>query len=317
MKVAVVGAGAVGCLFGVYLARAGHAVELIGRPAFVAAARAHGLRIEGRAHGSYAVLARTALAPDDAPEVVLLTVKTYDVAPAATDLARALRVPVPLLLLQNGLGVERTAESALRSGGWADPPRWTVRAIHSIPATLLAPGVVRAAGSGELLLPDAESAGAVAPHALRFRNLFAGAGFEVRDVPDLEREVWRKALVNAAINPVTALLGVTNGELAHEPGRSRALRLLEEARAAAASAGYEFSPGEVVADFDRVVRATAANRSSMLQDIDRGRPSEIDAISGEILRVAERRGLDLPETRTVVAEVARRVTGGGARPQRS
>ncbi len=316
MNVAVVGAGAVGCLFGAYLARAGHSVEMIGRTPFVAAARAHGLRIEGRLRGSYPVLARTALAPEDRPELALLTVKAYDVADAAFGLARTHSDPLPVLLLQNGLGDERTAAAALRAGGWSDPASWAVRAIHSVPATLLAPGVVRAAGEGEVLLADPSSAGELAARVIRFRDLLAAAGFAVRTVPDLEREIWRKATVNAAINPVTALLGVTNGELAHPPARTRALRLLEEARQAAGTAGFDFSSSEVVADFDRVVRATAANRSSMLQDVDRGRPTEIAAISGEILRVAEGHRLELPETRAVVAEVTRRVTGRRARAQR-
>ena len=317
MNVAVVGAGAVGCVFGAYLARAGHSVEMIGRAPFVAAARAHGLRIEGRLRGSYPVLARTELAAEDHPDLALLTVKTYDVADAAIGLARTHVDPVPLLLLQNGLGVERTADAALRAGGWPDPRLWTVRAIHSVPATLLAPGVARAAGEGEVLLADPSSAGALAARVVRFRDLLAGAGFAVRSVPDLEREIWRKAIVNAAINPVTALLGVTNGELAQAPARTRALRLLEEARQAAGTAGVDFASSELVADLDRVVRATAANRSSMLQDVDRGRPTEIEAISGEILRIAEGHRLELPETRAVVAEVTRRVAGRGPRAQRT
>ena len=317
MKIAVVGAGAVGCLFGAYLARAGHSVELIGRPALVSGILDHGLVVQGPTTGSFRVAARTALAPDDAPDCVLLTVKTFDLASAASALARVHAAPMPLLLPQNGLGVERTASDALGAAGWPAPLAWTVRAVNSVPATLVAPGVVREGGSGEIVLADPGTAGVAAPHILLFRDLFRGAGLSVRTVDDLEREIWRKAIVNAAINPVTALLGVTNGELAHGSARDQALALLGEARQVARAAGFEFSEKESIADLDRVVHATAPNRSSMLQDLDRGRPTEIASISGEIVRVAEAHGLDVPATRAVIHEVERRVAARRPSPQPS
>ena len=145
--------------------------------------------------------------------------------------------------------------------------------------------------------------------ARAFETLFREAGFSVRTVPAIEREVWRKALVNAAINPVTALHGVPNGDLASEPLRSEALALLDEAYRVAETEPFGLSLAEARRDFDQVVRATAENRSSMLQDLDRGRPTEIEAISGEILRLGEARGLRLPATRAIVERVRAVVAG--------
>jgi 2-dehydropantoate 2-reductase len=317
VRVAVVGAGAVGCLFGAYLARSGHSVELIGRPSLVAAVATSGLRVLGAADRTYRIPARTELRPESAPDCILLTVKTFDLGSAAMALARSHPSPLPILLPQNGLGVERTARNALVSGGWSHSEAWTVRAIHSVPATLVAPGIVREGGSGEVLLPEPESLGAAGPNAALFRDLLGAAGLSVRAVADLDREIWRKAVVNAAINPVTALHHVANGALAGGSARVEALTLLEEARRAADLAGFRFSEAEVISDFDRVVHATAANRSSMLQDLERGRPTEIESISGELLRVARAHGRNLPATERVVREIEQRAGSPSAGPQPS
>jgi len=317
VKVLVVGAGAVGSLFGARLARAGHSVDLIGRSEHVAAIAAHGLRILGRTEERCTLHAHTTLSTGMEVDVVLLTVKTFDLAQGAEALARALPGPVPTLLPQNGLGVESLALPHLALGGWTAPRDWTVRAVHSVPATLVAPGVVREAGSGEVLLPDPGTVGTAGPRVNVFLHLLRGAGFVVRTVPQFDREVWRKVLVNAAINPVTAVRGIPNGLLLEEPAHTEALRLLREALQAARAAGFEFSEEETTRDFEQVARATAENRSSMLQDLDHGRPTEIESISGEILRIAAVHGLDLPATRAITEEVRRRARTSVGRPQPS
>jgi len=304
VKVVVLGVGAVGSLFAARLAAAGNAVTAVGRPAHVAAIRSAGLRILDHGTEVVPLEAVTELPAGVGVDAALLTTKTYDLGAAATALARAVRSPVPTLLPQNGLGVEDVANGALGSAGWRDPSSWTVRAIHSVPVTWVGPGVVREAGTGEILLPEPD--GPTGTHVRRFEDLLRGAGFSVRTVRDFDREVWRKALLNAAINPVTALRGVPNGRLLEEPARGEALALLHEALEAARAAGHDFSEPEAVRDLEKVARATAENRSSMLQDLDRGRPTEVDSISGALLRVASAHGLDLPATRQVIARLGRR-----------
>jgi 2-dehydropantoate 2-reductase len=122
--------------------------------------------------------------------------------------------------------------------------------------------------------------------------------------------------VNAAINPITADQGIENGALLKEPWRGQAERLLREAQAAARAEGFDFSDEEADRELWRVVRATAQNRSSMLQDLDRGRPTEIEAISGEILAAGGRHGIDLPQTRRALQRIRRREAQGPDRPQR-
>lgn len=311
MRVIVFGAGAVGGLFGGRLALAGHEVLLVARPPIVAAVRSNGLVLEGMTEATVRVDATEALEPGARADWVLLTVKGRDVGAAGRILAGALARRTPIIALQNGLGIEETLRAALGAGGWEDASAWVLRGTHSYGATLVRPGVVRHAGSGELLLPRDD--GALAHGTVeRARELFASAGVAVHLVDDLPRELWRKALVNAAINPVTADHGLVNGALAKDPWRGQALRLLREAQAAARIAGFDFSDEEADRELFRVVRATAANRSSMLQDLDSGRPTEIEQISGYLASVAERAGVDLPYTRQAIARIHRRESEGRA-----
>lgn len=312
MRILVVGAGAVGSLFAARLSASGESVELTGRAEHVRAIQARGLRVEGTGAGTFRPQAIPDLRSASTPEAILLTVKSFDLAAAAAALAARFPQMVPTLLPQNGLNVERAVVGPLRAVTHTDPTPWLVRSVNSVPATLVGPGVVRQAGDGEVVLLDPAAGGPSSRATAVFEGLFERAGIPVRLVQDLERELWRKALVNAAINPVTALHRVPNGRLQEEPYRTEAETLLREAQRAARAAGFVFSDAEADHDLDRVVRATAENRSSMLQDRDRGRPTEIDAISGEILRTASAHGIDLPATRSVVD----RLRGGTVEPGR-
>ncbi|HEV2429483.1 MAG TPA: 2-dehydropantoate 2-reductase [Thermoplasmata archaeon] len=303
MRVLVFGAGAIGSVLGAMLARSGTEVLLVGRPAHVAAIEREGLLAEGVSATRVKVAASTEIPLGATFDRILLTVKTFDLEEAAGRLTSRLRHPAPLLALENGLGLRARLSPLLRSGGWFYVDRWLVRGILTLPATLVGPGEVRLAGDGELLLGPEGAFGGING----FDVLLSRAGLKVRRVESVAREEWRKALVNAAINPVTADHGVENGRLADDPWRGQALSLLEEARSVAASEGFEFTPRETEEELFRVVRWTAKNRSSMLQDLDHGRPTEIEAISGAILRLGRDHGLRLPQTERIVGRIRARV----------
>ncbi len=304
MRIVVLGAGATGSLFGARLSAAGEQVLLVGRPAHVEAVLTGGLVIEGVGAGTHRLDASAELAPGSVADAVLVTVKSFDLASAVASLARAV-APTPTVLLGNGLGLDEVARAAAADAGWAEPERWIVRAVHTVPATLLGPGRVRASGSGEVVLPDP------LPEPLELLDgLFRRAGVPVRRSSTFDRELWRKAVVNAAVNPVTALHGVPNGRLLEPALHAEADRLLAEAVEVAWGEGVDLPLSEARADLDRIVRATAENRSSMLQDLDRGRPTEVEAISGEILRRGASLDLELPATRHAVE--ALRARGGPA-----
>ncbi len=315
MRIAVIGAGAMGSLFAARFVAAGDEVRLVGRPGSVAAIRRDGITVEGRSPGRWPVPVEERLAPTPVPDLLVVAVKTFDLDRVAADLASVLPAPVPVVLPQNGLHVERGVGAALGAGGWAAPEAALVRAVNSIPAMIVAPGRVRQPGDGEIIL--AEPTGAAAAATRLARDAFRSAGLPVRTVPDLEVELWRKALVNAAINPVTAVHRVPNGRLLQPPLADEARALLREAQRAASAAGFPFSDRDADASLERVLRATAENRSSMLQDVERGRPTEIDAISGEILRTAAAHGIDLPATRAVLERLGRAPAAAAGRTQAS
>lgn len=304
MNVLVYGAGAVGSLFAARLAAAGHAVTIVGRASHVAAIRASGLEVQGVRPGRFSFSALEKLEAGASFDAVLLGVKTFDLQRAAHAVARSLGSPVPTLVPQNGLDVETHALRGLSEGGWTGAGATLVRCVHSIPATLVGPGVVRQAGDGEVLLPAA--AAPPVPAVETWAALLGTMGYPLRRLTDFLREVWRKAILNAAINPVTADHRVLNGQLRDDPWRGQALELLREARMVAEAEGIRFAADELEADLWRVVQATATNRSSMLQDVERGRPTEVEEISGQLLVLGERHRLDLPATRRAVARIRSR-----------
>jgi 2-dehydropantoate 2-reductase len=304
--VLVLGAGAVGSLFGARLSAAGNAVILVGRPAHVDAVRTGGLTVEGVDPGRFRPEASAEIPRDRSLDLVLVTVKSYDLATALGELADT-RTPLPTVLLGNGLGIEATASRLLAEHGWREPERWCLRAVHTVPATYLGAGRVRASGTGEVVLPDPSVAGPAAPLVPGIGRTLVAAGFRVRTSSRFDEELWRKVVVNAAINPVTAAHAVPNGALRAGPLRTEAERLLVEAVAVAQRSGVELTEATARADLDRVVAATAENRSSMLQDVDRGRPTELDVISGELLRRGRSLGVAMPATEAAVAAVRRRL----------
>jgi 2-dehydropantoate 2-reductase len=302
MRVVVFGGGATGSLFAARLSGAKNDVTLIARPDHVEAIRSGGLHVEGFQGGVFRFDARGTVDGLEPPDALLLTVKTFDLETASAAIADAFSSPVPILLPQNGLGVEPPVARTLHAHGWPDRDQRLVRATHSIPVTFLGPGRVRQAGEGELLLsahppPELQAA------TDRFRNLLRSAGTPVRDVEEMDRELWRKSLINAAINPITADHGIANGRLSEDPWRGQALELLGEARTAAQLAGVQFTQQESELDLFRVVRLTATNHSSMLQDLERGRPTEIDSISGVILATGRAHGVELPGTRRAISRI--------------
>jgi 2-dehydropantoate 2-reductase len=137
-------------------------------------------------------------------------------------------------------------------------------------------------------------------------ELFRAAGLAAEVADPIEPHLWAKLVVNAAINPVTALARRPNAYVFEDPSAAaRAGALAREAAAVAAAAGITLPYPDPVAYVGDVVRATAANRSSMLQDLERGRPTEIDAINGEVLRLGRELGVATPENERVLDEVRR------------
>jgi 2-dehydropantoate 2-reductase len=293
MRIAVVGSGALGCLLAATL-QPGNAVVMVGRwAAQLEAIAQHGLTIVAPDGDRRTITVATTSRPktlSGKTDVALIAVKSTATDQAAHDAAVILGAGGGLAVtLQNGLGnLEQLQVVAGRERSTA--------AVTAQGATLLAPATVRHAGHGPTsigLSPD------LTPNAAdlvqRLCETFIVAGLPCTVSAELDLLVWTKLAVNAAINPLTALLGVPNGALLGEPGLVALMDTAAREVAAVARAQSIPLDGDEAAERARqVARDTAANTSSMLQDMQRGAPTEIDAICGAVVAIAEARGVAVP-----------------------
>ncbi|WP_415378616.1 ketopantoate reductase family protein [Halosimplex sp. TS25] len=273
MRVLVFGAGSLGSLLGGLLARA-HEVTLIGRDPHVERIRDAGLRIEGEVLARVRPAAVTTV-PDGRFDLAVVTVKAFDTDAAAAALADADLGGV--LSLQNGLGNEERLADELACPVLAGTCTYGAR--------LRGPGRVECTGRGEVVLgpPD----GGSSPHADRVGAAFDAADVETTVAADMPRRLWEKLAVNAGINAVTALVRAENGALSEGPAGVPARRAAVETAAVARERGIDLSDEAAASAVERVADATAANRSSMLQDIEAGERTEVDAINGAVVDRAE------------------------------
>ncbi|MFZ5814781.1 MAG: ketopantoate reductase family protein [Bacillota bacterium] len=295
-SIGVLGAGALGTLFAHGLASrtlaAGTRVMLLAR-----SPGPDSITIEGRTP----VAVERVTNPQEPVDLLIVLVKAYATAGAMRWAAGAVGPQTIVLTLQNGLGNAEVLAAAVG-------PERVLVGTTAQGATLLEPGLVRNGGHGPTLIAPWLSQGPAAELAPHVSRLLSRAGFPSGVTPDAGVLLWSKLVVNAAINPLTALYGIPNGMLLE---RQELRRLMEAAAreaggvAAALGIGLKEDPAERAV---AVARATAVNRSSMLQDLERGRRTEIEAINGALVERALAIGLSVPvnETLTLLVREAER-----------
>lgn len=293
MKILVYGAGALGSVLGATLARA-HDVTLLARRDHAEAVNRAGLLVEGKAPGVARVRAVTDLASAPNVDLVLLTVKAYDTAAAARALRAFVGPSTRVLTLQNGLGNLEVLRASF-------PAAQVLAGAITVGATMLEPGRVRHAGFGYCKIGSASGNRKDAEEVAR---ALAADGLPIEAVDDPESEIWAKVVVNAGINPVTAITGLPNGALLEHAWLTELMTsACEEAIEVAKAEGVALPDDDLLYRARKVAEMTAANKSSMLQDVERGKRTEIDAISGEIVRRGRARGVDVPVSATLAALV--------------
>lgn len=282
--VLIAGTGALGTLFAARLGLAGNPVTVLGSWAEALSALSRdGARLVTAEGAEVRAGVRAAADPSacGGAELALVLVKAWQTKQVARLLAACLPAGALVVTLQNGLGNRESLSDALGS-------ERVVMGVSTYGATLLGPGLARSGGEGILSLEAHPRSGEAA-------GLLRGAGFQVEIVADAKALAWGKLVINAAINPLTALLRVPNGGLLENPSARRVLAVLAgEAAAVARAGGVELPFSDAVQAAEAVARRTAANRSSMLQDVERGAPTEIDAICGAVARAARELGVPAP-----------------------
>lgn len=284
----LVGTGALSTLFAARLSEAGHRVSMLGTwKDGLQALGENGARISD-ANGderSYQVHATND--PNEVKGIkhAIVLVKSWQTKRAADQLKGILAPDGIALTLQNGLG---NRERLARDLG----PRRVALGITTTGATLLGPGLVKVGGEGIISL---ESNPALAPIEAALRS----SNFNLQIVSDTRSLMWGKLVINAAINPLTALLRVPNGELLNHPWARKAMSALARETAQVAEAERVNLPFEdPIQAAEEVARKTAKNLSSMFQDVRRGAPTEIDAICGAVTRRGEKHGIATPYNRS-------------------
>jgi 2-dehydropantoate 2-reductase len=281
MDVCVFGAGSLGSLVGGLLARE-HDVTLVGRDPHVSTIRERGLRVQGAFE--FVVEPRARTDPPERADLAVVTVKAFDTPAAAATLADC--DLEACLSLQNGMGNEERLAASL------DCP--VLAGTCTYGAMRPEPGVVECTGVGEVVLGPRE--GGESPTAQRVFTAFDDAGVVTDLAADMPRRLWEKLAVNAGINPVTALARVENGALVEGPANDLAVTAAREVAAVARDAGVDLADAAATDAVERVATATAANTSSMHQDVLAGRRTEVDAISGYVVDHADR---PVPATATM------------------
>jgi 2-dehydropantoate 2-reductase len=288
-------------MFAARLASGGHDVALLGRPSpHLHAIRAGGLQLREQDE----TITTVPLDAGDDPAVVssaealIVLVKTVDTVQAMQAIAPRVRADQVVLTLQNGLGNRERIRAALGPG-----PR-ILTGTTSQGANRVGPGVVEHSGTGPTLIGyEGDAEAAVATNLAR---VFSTAGLPSAAVQDIERWLWRKVAVNAAINALTALGGFRNGMIVSDPDLLDAAEVIaEEASAVARANGIEL--GGIRGAVAETATATAANRSSMLQDIEAGRATEVDAIHGAILEAGREVGVATPTIQVLAALIRAKV----------
>ncbi|MDX3905538.1 MAG: 2-dehydropantoate 2-reductase [Pigmentiphaga sp.] len=285
MNIAVMGAGAVGSYYGGMLAKAGHEVVLIGRPAHVAAVREHGLLLDMQSfNGRVPVNASEEAEAVDKADLVLFCVKSTDTEEAGRQIAPYLRPDAVVLSLQNGVDNAERLQALL--------PVPVIPAVVYVAVEMAGAGHVRHHGRGELVLGPSTRSGAVTA-ALRA----AGIPAEVSD--NAIGELWAKLILNCAYNALSAIAQVPYGRLVAGPGVLDVMRdIVQECHLVADRLGVRV-PGDTWEAVQRISRTMPTQFSSTAQDLARGKPSEIDHLNGYIVRAGERLGLATPVNRAL------------------
>ncbi|OWQ93946.1 2-dehydropantoate 2-reductase [Roseateles aquatilis] len=285
MRVAVMGAGAVGCFFGGMLARAGHDVVLIGRPMHVEAVREYGLRMETRTFDEQVRLrADTEPSAARGADVVLFCVKSTDTASAARALAPFLAPDTLLVSMQNGVDNADRVREALSQPVSA--------AVVYVATEMAGPGHVKHHGRGELVIEPA-------PGAERVARALVAAGVPTEISDNVRGALWSKLLINCAYNALSALTQLPYGKLVEGEGVWAVMdQLLDEGLAVAAADGVVLA-GDVRQAVRKIAETMPGQYSSTAQDLSRGKRTEIDHLNGFLVRRGEALGVPVPANRVL------------------
>lgn len=280
MKIAVMGAGAVGSYIGAMLARAKHDVTLIARPQHVDAIKKHGLLFNGRDfHGSVQVQATTEASGVEGADVVLLCVKSGDTEAAGRAMAPHLKPDATVLCLQNGVDNAERLQATIK--------QVAVPVAVYVATEMAGPGHVRHKGRGDLIIGPSPTSADIA-------RQFSDAAIPTTVSDNVIGELWVKLILNCVYNALSAVSQLPYGPLFKVEGVSEVAEdVIGECVAVAGSLGIPIPDN--ISDIVLALAGTMPEQySSTAQDLARGKPTEIDYLNGYVVRKGAERGISTP-----------------------
>ncbi len=315
MKICVVGAGAIGGYMAVRLANAGHEVSAIARGPHLAAIRANGMTlVEGDERQVASMTATDRIADLDAQDVVLLALKAHQIAPIVDQLPSLFGPDTVLVTLQNGIPWwyfqkldgpygDRVVETVDPGGVLLkaiDPDR-VIGCIAYPAATIAEPGVIQHVEGNRF--PVGELDGSESERVKAVASLFEEGGFKARVLDDIRSEIWLKLWGNLTFNPISAVTHSTLVDICQFPlTRALAATMMTEAQAVAERLGAHFR-----VPMERRIsgaESVGKHKTSMLQDVEVGKPLEIDGMLGVVIELAEMTDVEVPTLRALYACVS-------------
>jgi 2-dehydropantoate 2-reductase len=294
----VIGAGAMGGIFGAQLARSGIETTFLD----VSTPLVDHLRSEGlalvRADGEDAVPVKATTDPAEVPpaDLVAVFVKCFQTEDAVRRAAPAIGPETTVLSLQNGWGNGDTISRLVE-------PERVVLGVTYVSGTVLDRGRIGWTGSGPTYVGDYSDGGA--DRATPVAEALERAGFAVSVAGNVREEIWKKLTLNAATLPTAALTGLTAGALAGTEAMSALVDdVAREAIAVARAAGYDLDEAATLDRIHTVLAGAGDGKASMLQDVEAGRRTEIDVITGAVLRAGAEHGVPTPANRTLYALIS-------------
>ncbi|MBN9004034.1 MAG: 2-dehydropantoate 2-reductase [Rhizobiales bacterium] len=280
MKIAVVGAGAVGCYFGALLVRAGHDVTFVGRKPHVDAINARGLLLEMKSQNQHLhATAITDVSTLATPELVLFSVKSADTERAGAALSSRLADDTVVLSLQNGVDNPQRLRTVING--------LVIPTVVYVGAEMAGPGHVKHHGRGELVIGSS-------PRSEALAQTLEAAGIPITIADDIEKMQWMKLVTNCAYNALSAVANIAYGPMAEVEGANEFVAsVVEECVAVARGSGVTL-PDDMLEQAAKIPAAMPTQFSSTAQDLARGKPTEIDFLNGFVVRKGVELGLPTP-----------------------
>ena len=287
MNIIVMGAGAIGSLFGAFLSKRNH-VSLVGRTPHITRITKKGLKITGKTNITVNVEAVDSVDQinNKSPDLIILTVKSYDTENAARMIKPILSDNTIVLSLQNGL-------NNLEKIGKIINQKKIVAGVTTHGALFTKPGIIKHTGLGKTILGELDDK--LTKRVQNLASVFKQADIDTNISTNICSEIWIKTIINSSINPITGMLKCKNGCLLEHPLLEKLVEeTCKESSAVARTVGVKLIDADLIKMTKRVIKDTSENYSSMLQSFQKGKKTEIDSINGKIIEIGKQHGIKTP-----------------------